>query len=39
MKYYSVIDTDIDSRSVDTVGEGEGGTNWKNRTDTYIPPG
>ena len=32
-------DTDIDSRSVDTVGEGEGGTNWKNRIDTYTPPG
>ena len=28
-------DTDIEKRLVDTVGEGEGGTNWESRTETY----
>ena len=29
-------DTDIENRLVDTVGEGEGGTNWETSMETYI---
>ena len=28
-------DVDIENRLVDTLGEGEGGTNWENSMDTY----
>ena len=31
-------DADIRSRLVDTVGEGEGGTNWKSNTETHTLP-
>ena len=28
-------DKDIENRYVDTVGEGEGGTNWESSVETY----
>ena len=28
-------DKDIENRHVDTVGEGEGGTNWESIVETY----
>ena len=31
-------DTDIENRLVDTVGEGEGGMDWENSTETYTLP-
>ena len=31
-------DANIEKRLVDTVGEGEGGTNWKSNIETYILP-
>ena len=34
----SIGDTDIENRLMDTVGEGEDGTNWENNTETYTWP-
>ena len=34
----SNADTDIENRLVDTVGEGEGGTNWESNMETYTLP-
>ena len=31
-------DADIENRPVDTVGEGEGGTNWGSSMETYTLP-
>ena len=31
-------DADIENRYVDTVGKGEGGTNWESRIDIYTLP-
>ena len=31
-------DADIEKRLVDTVGEGEGGTNWESSMETYTLP-
>ena len=28
-------DTDVNNRLLDSVGEGEGGTNWENSTETW----
>ena len=33
-----IRDTDIENRLVDTVGEGEGWTNWERSMETYILP-
>ena len=31
-------DTDVKNRLLDSVGEGEGGIIWENRTEAYIVP-